>query len=104
MLTNNYRARSFAIKNNRVVVKWKKKIVKENIPISVKNELYETHPELIGIFVKSAPAILLSNLSSNVSEIIVNGSKGIMEALFYEDENDSKEANKKIREAEKKMN
>ena len=64
--------------------------------------MYKLYPELIGIFVKSAPVIMTSNLSGNVSKQIVNGTKGILEGLYYSDKKEDEEAKRKIREARKK--
>lgn len=82
---NRYRVKIFAAKNNEIVVNWKKKITTKNLPESMKHKVYKSYPELIGIFVKSAHVIMTSNLSENVSKQIVNGTKGIIEGLYYID-------------------
>ena len=51
---------------------------------------------------KLAPAIMLSNLSGNMSKQIVNRTKGIIEGLYYKNKKEDQEAKKKISEAKKR--
>ena len=55
----------------------------KNIPESLKDALHENNKELTGIFLWHTPDILLENRSRNVADQIVNGTKGLMESLFW---------------------
>ena len=68
-----------------MVVKWRKLVTTKNIPIAALNAIYDQHPELIGYFVKGAPAVVTSNQSGSVDLKIVNGTKCILEALYWKD-------------------
>ena len=93
---NSIRLSQFAKKNNKIIVKWKKKLSLSNLPLSVQNALYDIYPELIGEFVSGAPSVITSNNSGNVDLKIVNGSKCIMESLCWKDRSIQIEIEKKI--------
>ena len=67
------------------------------------NKLYEDNPELIGYFAKGAPAIVTSNQCGGVDLSIVNGTKCILEKLFWKDDAIEAKAIMKI-ERSKKIN
>ena len=65
------------------------------MPLSLKIALFEKHPELTGMFCKGMPSMLTDNQHSNVSEQIVNGTKGLMEGLVWLDATVEAEVEKK---------
>ena len=68
------------------------------------NAIYDQLLELISYFVKGAPAVVTSNQSGSVDLKIVNGTKCILEALYWKDSSIEQEANRKIERARRKKN
>lgn len=85
-----------------MVVKWRKLVTTKNIPIAALNAIYDQHPELIGYSIKDALAVVTSNQSGSVDLKIVNGTKCILEALYWKDSSIQQEANRKIERARRK--
>ena len=75
----------FARENNALVVKWRKLVTTKNILIAALNAIYDQHLELIGYFVKGTPIMVTSNQSGSFDLKIVNGTKCILEALYWKD-------------------
>ena len=62
------RVETFAMKHGKMIVKWPKTIVTENLHESVKTHLLKNHCILVGTFPCSIPTILLSNQDGNAKE------------------------------------
>ena len=94
-------AKKYADKNNSIVIKWKKKILNDNIPITLLNHIYNEnlYPNLFSIFVPNAPDIILSNKVSNVILDICNGTKCIFHSLTWLDKTIENKTSKIIQNA-----
>ena len=69
-----------------IIIKWKRKIKNENIPISIQNMVKDEKifPQLTGIFVYGAKSVLLENRCGNIDLKLCNGSKCIMRSLGWQ--------------------
>ena len=75
------RTKKFAKETNQIWVK-KKNVSNKNVPLLALNKPCEDNPELIGYFVKGAPAILTSNQHEGIDLSIVHGTKCILGNFF----------------------
>jgi hypothetical protein len=80
---NLKQAQKFALKHGLPVLMWRKELcgsVATQLPEETIEQLYESNPQLTGIFVEGAPCNL-STLNINPDKGLANGTPGIMHSL-----------------------
>jgi ubiquitin C-terminal hydrolase len=97
---NAERASIYARYFGRIVLKWRR-VIRKELPLCLQELLYNSdkHPELFAYFVIGAPAQILDNGNGNVLLRVANGTMCTMYKLAWNNELDTQNASKAIREA-----
>lgn len=84
---NIHKARAFALAKGVPVLMWKKPLVGHlatRLSTTTKEYLYDKRPELIGVFVQSAPCVLREE-NINPTRGLANGTQAVMHSIYIPD-------------------